>query len=53
VAPSQLQDVGLIARQLKLNDEFQAEGLMLMAPRRVYSSHGGRSQMRSRSKRRF
>jgi ATP-dependent RNA helicase RhlE len=53
VAPSQLHDVGLIARQLKLNDEFQAEGLMLMAPRRVYSSHGGRSQMRSRSKRRF
>jgi ATP-dependent RNA helicase RhlE len=53
VAPSQLHEVGLIARQLKLNDEFQAEGLMLAAPRRVYSSHGGRSMMRPLSKRRF
>jgi superfamily II DNA/RNA helicase len=53
VSPAQLHDVSAIARQLKLGDEFQAEGLMLTASLRVYSSHGGRSMMRPRSKRRF
>jgi ATP-dependent RNA helicase RhlE len=53
VSPSQLHEVSVIARQLKLGDEFQADGLTLTAPRRVYSSHGGRSMMRPPSKRRF
>lgn len=53
VAPTQQDDVGQIARQLQLKDEFQAEGLALAQPRRVYSSHGNRSMMRSRQKRRF
>lgn len=53
VAPSQQQDVGVIARLLKLNDEFQSEGLTLAAPQKVYSSHRGRSMMRSRKVRRF
>ncbi len=53
VSPIQLEDVGIIARHLKLNDEFQADGLKLQAPRRVYSSHGRRSGLRPPRKRRF
>jgi ATP-dependent RNA helicase RhlE len=53
VSPVQLEDVGIIARHLKLNDEFQADGLKLQAPRRVYSSHGRRSGLRPPRKRRF
>jgi len=53
VAPAQLEDVGDIARRLSLGDEFQEKGLKLSAPRRVYSSHGRRSMMRSQRKRRF
>jgi ATP-dependent RNA helicase RhlE len=53
VSPSQLEDVGDIARRLSLGDEFQEKGLALSAPRRVYSSHGRRSMMRSQRKRRF
>ena len=53
VDPSQQHDVSLIAHQLELKTEFQAEGLTLQKPQRVYSSHGRRSMMRSRKKRRF
>jgi ATP-dependent RNA helicase RhlE len=53
VAERQSQDVGAIARQLQLNNEFQAQGLKLLAPRVVFSSHGRRSMMRSRTKRRI
>ncbi len=53
VAPSQLAEVSLIAHQLALKEEFQADGLKLAAAPLAYSSHGRRSQMRSRTKRRF
>ncbi len=53
VAPAQTGDMGAIARALQLKDEFQKEGLQLAPPRSVYSSHGRRSMMRSRSKRRI
>ena len=43
VAPHQLLDVGNIARELHLHNEFQAEGLMMSKPQRVFSSHRGRS----------
>jgi ATP-dependent RNA helicase RhlE len=51
VAPGHRQEMSAIARQLQLNDEFQAEGLELSAPRKVFSSHGSRSMMRSRRRR--
>jgi ATP-dependent RNA helicase RhlE len=53
VADRHVQDVGAIARQLSLGDEFQAQGLELAAPRVVFSSHGRRSMMRRRTKRRI
>ena len=53
VADRHAQDVGAIARQLSLGDEFQAQGLKMSAPRVVYSSHGRRSMMRSRNRRRI
>jgi ATP-dependent RNA helicase RhlE len=53
VAPVQQGDVSIIARELLLKDEFQAEGLTLAQPRVVFSSHGRRSSMRPRRKRRF
>ncbi|MGH2734272.1 MAG: DEAD/DEAH box helicase, partial [Actinomycetota bacterium] len=53
VAPGQRQDVSIIARELKLNVEFQAEGLAMPKPQRVFSSHGRRSKMRPPRKRRF
>lgn len=52
VAPSQHGEVSGIARALKLNDEFEADGLQLAAPAMVFSSHGNRSMMRSRPRRR-
>jgi len=51
VVPGQTHEMSAIARALKLKDEFQAGGLELAAPRRVFSSHGGRSMMRSRRQR--
>jgi ATP-dependent RNA helicase RhlE len=48
VAPAHSQEMSSIARQLSLNEEFQAEGLKLTAPRSVFSSRGSRSMMRSR-----
>jgi ATP-dependent RNA helicase RhlE len=53
VADRHVHDVGAIARQLSLGDEFQAGGLKLHAPRVVFSSHGRRSSMRPRTRRRF
>jgi ATP-dependent RNA helicase RhlE len=53
VAPAHREEISAIARQLKLNEEFQASGLELAAPRIVYSSHGGRSMMRPRRRRRL
>jgi ATP-dependent RNA helicase RhlE len=53
VAPDQQQEMSLIARALELKQEFQTEGLTLAAPARVFSSHGNRSMMRARRKRRF
>ena len=53
VAPVQNQEMSVIARELKLKDEFAAEGLTLSAPQRVFSSKGRRSSMRPRQKRKF
>jgi ATP-dependent RNA helicase RhlE len=53
VAGGQQHDMSAIARELKLKTEFQAEGLVLTKPRPVFSSHGRRSMMRPRQKRRF
>jgi len=53
VSPTQSQEVSAIARQLQLKDEYQASGMELAAPAMVYSSHGRRSMMRARRKRRF
>ncbi|MFN2524713.1 MAG: DEAD/DEAH box helicase [Actinomycetota bacterium] len=53
VSPTQSQEVSVMVRQLELKDEYQAGGLELAAPAMVYSSHGRRSMMRSRQKRRF
>ena len=53
VGPTEEHEVSAIARQLDLKHEFQNDGLALATPRRVYSSRGSRSMMRSRQKRRF
>jgi superfamily II DNA/RNA helicase len=53
VADRHVHDIGAIARQLSLADEFQAGGLTLTAPRVVFSSHGRRSMMRPRTRRRI
>ena len=53
VSPKQRQDVSVIASELKLKDEYQSEGLELVKPGIVYSSHGRRSSMRPPRKRRF
>lgn len=54
VAPTQTGDMGAIARELQLKDEFQKEGLQMAPPRKVFSSHRGkRSMMRARPKRRI
>ena len=53
VAPGNNQEMSVIARELKLKDEFQADGLTLAAPQRVFSSKGRRSSMRRPQKRRF
>ena len=53
VAPTNQQEMSVIARELKLKDEFQADGLTLAPPQRVFSSHGRRSSMRRPQKRKF
>jgi ATP-dependent RNA helicase RhlE len=51
VTAAHRNDMSAIARQLKLNSEFEASGLRLSVPQLVYSSHGSRSMMRSRRRR--
>ena len=54
VLPDQRGDVSRIAAQLKLHDEFEAEGMKVAPPRLVYASKRGRkSQLAGRSGRRF
>ena len=53
VAPGNNQEMSVIARELKLKDEFIADGLKLAPPQRVFSSHGRRSSMRRPQKRKF
>jgi ATP-dependent RNA helicase RhlE len=53
VTPDHQDEVSRIARALELKAQFQTEGLVLAAPQRVFSSHGRRSMMRKRQKRRF
>jgi len=53
VAPTNNQEMSVIARELKLKEEFQADGLTLAPPQRVFSSHGRRSSMRRPTKRKF
>lgn len=52
VDSSQRADVSGIVRALQLNHEFEAQGHKLAAPVRIYSSHGARSMMHPRRKRR-
>ena len=47
VAPTQTGDMGAIARELQLKDEFQKEGLQLAPPRKVFSSHRGKRSRKS------
>lgn len=42
VLPEQRADVSMIARRLKLNDEFEEHGMQITRPRVMYSSHRGR-----------
>ena len=53
VDPTQLHDMSVVARELELKDEFTAGGLALATPRKVFSSHGRRSMMQPRKRRRF
>ena len=53
VSPTNTQEMSVIARELKLKDEYQADGLVLAAPQRVFSSKGRRSSMRRPQKRKF
>ena len=52
VLARQQADVSQVASRLDLRSEFEAEGLTLAKPRTLYSSHGSRSMLRSRPKRR-
>jgi ATP-dependent RNA helicase RhlE len=51
VTPEQQGDVSRMAAQLKLHDEFKAEGMTMAPPRMVFSSRGRRSGM-TRARRR-
>lgn len=53
VGPGQHADVSTIVRRLDLNREFESDGLTATPARRVYSSHGNRSMMRSRRRPKF
>jgi ATP-dependent RNA helicase RhlE len=44
VLPTEQHDVGLIANELKLQTEFQREGLKISKPVTIYSSRRGRSR---------
>ena len=54
VLPDQQSDVGRVATRLKLQEEFQQEGMKVAPPRLVYASkRGRRSQLAGRRGRRF
>jgi ATP-dependent RNA helicase RhlE len=54
VMPDQQSDVSRIAARLKLEPEFEREGMVVAPPRTVFSSHRGkRSMMRRRPRRRI
>ncbi|MFN2543454.1 MAG: DEAD/DEAH box helicase [Actinomycetota bacterium] len=54
VLPDQRNDVSRLAAQLKLGEEFKAEGMEMAPPRLVYASKKGRrSQLAGRPGRRF
>lgn len=53
VLPDQQADVSRVASRLQLSDDFEREGMTVAAPRVVFSSHGRRSKMRARTKRKF
>ena len=54
VLPDQQGDVSRLAAQLKLEEEFTAEGMKIAPPRLVYASRKGRrSMLAGRSGRRF
>jgi ATP-dependent RNA helicase RhlE len=46
VTPEQQNDISRMAARLKLADEFKAEGMLIAAPRTVFSSKGRRSGFR-------
>lgn len=52
VTPTENQEMSVVARELKLGDEFQAEGLKLATPQRVFSSHRRRGSAPRRPARR-
>ena len=54
VLPDQQHDVSRMAARLKLEEEFETEGMVVAPPQIVFSSHKGRkSMMRPRPKRRI
>ena len=54
VLPDQQHEVSRLAARLKLEDEFEENGMVVAPPQSVYRSHkGGRSMMRPRPKRKF
>ena len=54
VLPDQQHEVSRLAARLKLEDEFEENGMVVAPPQSVFRSHkGGRSMMRPRPKRRF
>ena len=53
VSPGQQGDLSAIARRLKLDEEFEADGMTLAPARTVFSTRGNRSMMRSRRRPRF
>ena len=53
VTDKQLGDVSIVASELNLKDEFEAEGLKLIQPRRVFSSGRRGSFMSPPRRRRF
>ena len=54
VLPDQQHDVSRMAARLKLDEEFETNGMVVAPPQTVFSSHKGRrSMMRGRPKRKF
>jgi ATP-dependent RNA helicase DeaD/ATP-dependent RNA helicase RhlE len=54
VLPDQQHEVSRLAARLKLEEEFEENGMVVAPPQSVFRSHkGGRSMMRPRPKRKF